>query len=124
MLSLAPDQEANSDIFPTFFSMKVYCVFTLESPHRGDSNEYTQYTIFQYENEKHPKLSQNCSYGIFSKGLKKEFERAVVNESSVFEPLNFYCSWLVGCFGLNGPLRQYFRLYWAVSQREGKRREK
>ena len=30
----------------------------------------------------------------------------------------------VGCFGLNGPLRQYFSLYWAVSQREGERKEK
>ena len=29
-----------------FFDMKVCCVFSLESPHRGDSNEYTQYTIF------------------------------------------------------------------------------
>ena len=66
-------------------------MFTLESPHRGDSNEYTQYTIFQYGKEKHPKLSQICSYGIFSKGLKNEFERAVVNELSVFEPLKFYC---------------------------------
>ena len=27
-------------------------MFTLESPHRGDSYEYTQYTIFQYEKEK------------------------------------------------------------------------
>ena len=26
--------------------MKIYCVFSLESPHRGDSNDYTQYTIF------------------------------------------------------------------------------
>ena len=26
---------------------------------------------------------------------------------------------LVGCFGFNGPLRQYFSLYRAVSQREG-----
>ena len=26
--------------------MKLFCVFSLESPHRGDSNEYTQYTIF------------------------------------------------------------------------------
>ena len=26
--------------------------------------------------------------------------------------------WLVGCFGFNGPLRQYFSLYRAVSQRE------
>ena len=28
------------------------------------------------------------------------------------------------CFGLNGPLRQYFSLYRAVSQRERERREK
>ena len=75
-----------------FYNMKVYCVFTLESPHRGDSNAYTQYTIFQYEKEKYPKLSQICSYGNFSKGLKNEFERAVVNEPSVFEPLKCYCT--------------------------------
>ena len=31
---------------------------------------------------------------------------------------------LVGCFGVNGPLRQYFSLYLAVSQREGERKEK
>ena len=29
-----------------FFSMKVFCVFSLESPQGGDSNENTQYTIF------------------------------------------------------------------------------
>ena len=28
---------------------------------------------------------------------------------------------LVGCFGFNGPLRQYFSLYRAVSQREGEK---
>ena len=32
--------------------------------------------------------------------------------------------WLVACFGLNGPLRQYFSLYRAVSQREGDRKER
>ena len=32
--------------------------------------------------------------------------------------------WLVGCFGLNGPIRQYFSPYRAVSQREGERGEK
>ena len=31
--------------------------------------------------------------------------------------------WLLA-FGLNGPLRQYFSLYRAVSQREGERGEK
>ena len=29
--------------------------------------------------------------------------------------------WLVGCFGFNGPLRQYFSLNRAVSQRERER---
>ena len=32
--------------------------------------------------------------------------------------------WLVGCVRFNGPLRQYFSLYRAVSQREGERRER
>ena len=31
---------------------------------------------------------------------------------------------LVGCFGFKGPLRQYFSLYRAVSQREGERGER
>ena len=35
-----------------------------------------------------------------------------------------WLGWLVGCFGFSGPLRQYFSLYRAVSQREGERRER
>ena len=31
---------------------------------------------------------------------------------------------LLGCFGVNGPLRQYCSLYRAISQREGERKEK
>ena len=46
---------------------------------------------FQYKKENHSKLSQICSYRIFSKRLKNEFETAVVNVPSVFEPLKFYC---------------------------------
>ena len=56
-------------------------MFLLEAPHRGD-----------YNKENHLKLSKFCNYGIFSKGLKNEFETAMVNEPSVFEPLKFYCS--------------------------------
>ena len=78
-----------------FFNMKVCCVFSLESPHRGDSNEYTQYTIF---NTKKKKITLNypksAAMGFCSKGLKKEFQTAMVNEPSVFEPLKFYCSLL------------------------------
>ena len=72
--------------------MKVCCAFSLESPHQGDSNQYTQYTISQYEKENEPKLSQICNYGIFSKGPKNEFETALVNEPSVFKPLKVYCN--------------------------------
>ena len=34
------------DIFSIFSYMKLRCVFSLELPHRGDSNVYAQYTIF------------------------------------------------------------------------------
>ena len=74
-----------------FFNMKVCCVFSLESSHRGDSNECTQYTIFQYKKENRPKLFWICTYGIFSKGLKNELETVMVNEPSEFELLKFSC---------------------------------
>ena len=45
------------DIVSIFFNMKICFVFSLESPHRGDSNEYTQYTIFNIEK----KIDQNLS---------------------------------------------------------------
>ena len=41
-------QEANSDYFGKMFSIPytiiVCCVYSLESLHRGDSNEYAQHT--------------------------------------------------------------------------------
>ena len=66
-------------------------MFSLESPHRGDSNECTQYPFFKINTKNHHNLSQICSYENFAKGLKNEFNSAVVNESTVFEPLKFYC---------------------------------
>ena len=56
------------DIFSTFFNMKAWCMFSSESPHRGDSNEYTQHTITNVKKENHPKLTKLnkvCSYGNF-----------------------------------------------------------
>ena len=51
MLIIAPGRGHNRDICSISFDMKVCCVFSLESPHRGDSNEYTQYTIFKIKKE-------------------------------------------------------------------------
>ena len=41
----------NRNICSIFFNMKVFCVFSLESPYRGDSYEYAQYTIFNVKKE-------------------------------------------------------------------------
>ena len=69
--------------------MMVYCVFSLESPHQGDSNEYTCHLL--YKKRKSPKIITNL-HGMSSlQGTQNEFEIAVVNEPSVFEPLKFYC---------------------------------
>ena len=82
----------NRDIFFIFFNMKVYCVFSLESPHRGDSNDYTQYTIFNIKRKIDLNYLKSAAVGFFSSGLKHEFETAMVKEPSVFEPLKFYCT--------------------------------
>ena len=52
------------------------------------------------------------------------YPRVVISRSASESDVRFYLCWLVGCFGFNGPLRQYFSLYQAVSQREGDRGEK
>ena len=78
----------NRDMFfSIFFDMKVCCVFSLESPLRGNSNAYTQYTIFNIKMKIALNYSKSAVMGYFSKDLKNEFETAVVNEPSVFEPL-------------------------------------
>ena len=56
--------------------MKVYCVFSLESPH---SNEYTKYTIFNIKKKIILNYPKSAAVGCFSKGLKNEFKTAVVN---------------------------------------------
>ena len=42
------------NILSICFKMKVCCVFSLGSPDRGDSNEYTQYAIFNIGKRKIP----------------------------------------------------------------------
>ena len=65
-------------------------MFTLESHHRGDSTEYTLYTIIN-RLKKITLIISNLQLWNFTQGLKNEFETAGVTEPSVFEPLKFYC---------------------------------
>ena len=63
------------DIFLIFFDMKVCCVFSLESPHRGNPNDYTQYTIINTEKKitlNYSKYYNVSSYGIFFLGTQEQ----------------------------------------------------
>ena len=66
-------------------------MFSLESPHRGDCNEYIQYIILDIRKKTIVNYPNSAAMVFCSKGLKNEFETDVVNEPSVFEPLKFYC---------------------------------
>ena len=89
--SLRQVRKHNRDIFSIFFNMKVCCVFSSESPHQDDSNEYIQSTIFNIKKKITRNYPKSAAVGFFSKGLKHEFETAVVNEPSVLESLKVSC---------------------------------
>ena len=62
---IAPGQEHKRDIFLTFFNMEVFCVFSLESPHPGDSNEYSQYTSFNIKKKVDLIYPKSAAIGFF-----------------------------------------------------------
>ena len=47
------------------FNMKVCCVFSLESPHRGDTNEYTQYAIVNIKKKFILNYPKSAAMGFF-----------------------------------------------------------
>ena len=68
-------------------------MFSLESPHQGDSNKYTQETIFiikkQITNLKvNPNTIMSAAIGFFVRDSRTSSK--LVNESSVFNPFKFY----------------------------------
>ena len=76
-------------------------------------------------------MNQTTATAVDNKTTKATMEQtSTVSDTSTMEQTSVAAvdkhtiSLLVGCFGFNGPLRQYFSLYQAVSQREGERGEK
>ena len=48
-----------------FYKMMVCCVYSLESPHRGDSNDYTQYTVFNIKKKSTLNYPESAAGGYF-----------------------------------------------------------
>ena len=85
-------------------------MFSLELPHRGDSSEYTQHAIINIKRKSHliiPNIIVSAEMGFFSMGLKNEFETAVVNKPSVFEPLKFCIFHNVHDYLFPWPIKSY-----------------
>ena len=53
------------DIFSIFNNIKVCCVLSLESPHRGDFKECTQYTILNIRKKNTLKFPTSVAKGFF-----------------------------------------------------------
>ena len=66
----------------------------LEISRLSDSIEHTHIAIFNIYKKISFIYPKSAAIGFFSKGLKEEFETAVVNKPSEFEPLKFYCIFL------------------------------
>ena len=58
------------DTFSISYTTKIFCVFSLESPHRGDSNEYTQCTIFNIKKKIALNYPKSAAMG-FSQGTQE-----------------------------------------------------
>ena len=97
-----------SIITPTFISLRKHLVI-------GQLNEYRFLLCFSLVNQRH--TSGITVYNRTVTKSKTVCEPCIV--INLFYPYRMRFGWLVGCFGLKGPLRQYFSLYRAVSQREG-----
>ena len=65
-------------------------MFSLESPHRGDSNEYTQYTIFIIEKKITLDYPKSAAMGFFPRDSRMS------PKQPWFKPLKFYCTIFTG----------------------------
>ena len=77
-----------------FCNMKVCCVFSL------DSNEYTQYPIFNIKKENNTKFANLQPRDYFLGTQERVRNIRGKRDISVFEPLKFYCIYL-GTFDIS-----------------------
>ena len=74
--------------------MKLYVVYSLELPHQGDSNEYTQHTIIMKELKKslyYCYLLPDLAPGLTLSGSNYPYLEQFSMVPKLFEPLKFDC---------------------------------
>ena len=78
------------------YAENVCCVYSLESPHRGDSNEYTQHTIIIWKLEKtilnYPHLPPDLALWLTLSGSNYPCLEQISMVPKMFEPLKFDCN--------------------------------
>ena len=94
-----PSNSTRKQIFRDFFLIYygiVCCVYSLESPHRGDSNEYTQHTIIVNKIEKiilnYRYLLPELVSWLTLNGSKYLCLERISMVPKIFEPLRFDCT--------------------------------
>ena len=106
-----------------FYLLSPYLLLCLRGSRNVRTNMHIIKTIMKFCARA---LKHRLPYGVFRRRWDSNSVSLVC--AALQRPIISKCQhsagWLVGCFGLNGPLRQYFSLYRAVSQREGERKEK
>ena len=68
-------------------------MFSLESPNRGDSNDYTQHAIISIKKKialNYPKYINVCSY-VFSIGTQERVQKSRGKRAIGFRATKFYC---------------------------------
>ena len=71
--------------------MKVCRVFSLESPHLGDSNKYKHYTVFNIKKKGTVNYLKLAAMGFFQ-GTQERVQISFGKQLSVFEPLKVFCT--------------------------------
>ena len=78
-----------------FYNMKVCCVFSLKSPHCGDSNEYTQYAVLNIKKKitlNFPSLQPRDYFLGTQQGVRNGKRATSVRAIEVLLYLCFRCS--------------------------------
>ena len=94
-----------------FYHEIVCCVYSLESPHRGDSNEYTQHTTIVKEIKKKslnyryllPDLAPWLTHSGSNYPCLEQFSMV----PKMFEPLKFDCTMLIKIIFQIKPMRRW-----------------